>query len=128
MKVAITYENGEVFQHFGRTPQFMLYDIENGEIISEEVLDTGETGHGALAGFLIEAGADVMICGGIGGGAIAAISESGIKVYAGASGKADDVIRSYLAGTLAETSDATCDHHEHKGHGVQNCGHDGCRH
>ena len=128
MKVAITYENGEVFQHFGRTPQFKLYEIENGEIISEEVLDTGETGHGALAGFLIEAGVDVMICGGIGEGAIAAMGESGIKVYAGASGKADDVVRSYLAGTLAEIGDATCDHHDHEGPGGQDSGHGGCHH
>ena len=52
MKVAVTYENGEVFQHFGRTPQFKIYEIENGEVKSSKVIDTGETGHGALAGFL----------------------------------------------------------------------------
>ena len=66
MKVAVTYENGEVFQHFGRTPQFKIYEIENGEVKSSRVIDTGETGHGALAGFLQEEGANVMICGGIG--------------------------------------------------------------
>ncbi len=125
MKVAVTYENDEVFQHFGRTPQFKIYDIENGEVKSSAVINTGETGHGALAGFLRERGADVMICGGIGGGAIAAMAESGIKVYAGASGNADEAIKSYLAGTLAENGDATCDHHEHVGHGEHNCGHGG---
>ena len=83
MKVAVTYENGEVFQHFGRTPQFKIYEIEDGAVKSEEVLDTGETGHGALAGFLQEAGAEVMICGGIGGGAIAAMAESGIYAIRG---------------------------------------------
>ena len=128
MKVAVTYENGEVFQHFGRTPQFKIYEIENGEAKSSQVIDTGETGHGALAGFLKEHGADVMICGGIGGGAIAAMAESNIKVYAGASGKADEVIGAYIAGTLAENGDATCDHHNHEGHGEHMCGHGGCHH
>ena len=128
MRVAITYENGEVFHHFGRTPQFKIYEIENGAVKSSWVIDTGETGHGALAGFLKEHGTDVMICGGIGGGAIAAMAESGIKVYAGASGDADEVIESYIAGTLAEIGDATCDHHEHEGHGEHGCGHGGCHH
>ena len=126
MKVAVTYENGEVFQHFGRTPQFKIYEIDNGEVKAEQVIDTGETGHGALAGFLKDLNVNVMICGGIGGGAIAAMAESGIKVYAGASGKADDVIKSCIAGTLAEIGEATCDHHEH--HGDHNCGHGGCHH
>ena len=128
MKVAVTYENGEVFQHFGRTPQFKIYDIEDGTIKSESILETGEFGHGALAGFLKDAGAEVMICGGIGGGAISAMSEFGIKVYAGASGDADAVIRSYLAGTLAENGDATCDHHGHEYHGDHGCGGGGCHH
>ncbi len=128
MKVAVTYENGEVFQHFGRTPQFKIYEIENGEVKSSQVIDTGETGHGALAEFLRERGVEVMICGGIGGGAIMAMAESGIKVYAGASGAADEVIKSYIDGTLAEMGDATCDHHDHEGHGEQGCGHGGCHH
>ena len=68
MKVAVTYENGEVFQHFGRTPQFKIYEIDNGEVKAEQVIDTGETGHGALAGFLKDLNVNVMICGGIGGG------------------------------------------------------------
>ena len=126
MKVAVTYENGEVFQHFGRTPQFKIYEIEDGAVKSEEVLDTGETGHGALAGFLQEAGAEVMICGGIGGGAIAAMSEAGIKVYAGASGSADEAVNAYVAGSLLEIGEATCDHHGHEGHGEHACGHGGC--
>ena len=126
MKVAVTYENGEVFQHFGRTPQFKIYEIEDGVVISDQVVDTGEAGHGALVGFLQNAGAEAMICGGIGGGAIAAMGESGIKVYSGGSGKADDAINSFLAGTLAESNEATCDHHDHEGHGGHDCGHGGC--
>ena len=126
MKVAVTYENGEVFQHFGRTPAFKVYEISDGKVISSEVIDTNGTGHGALAGFLEDIGAEVMICGGIGGGAIAAMSEAGIKVYAGASGSADETVNAYVAGTLPEIGDATCDHHEHEGHGEHGCGHGGC--
>lgn len=126
MKVAVTYENGEVFQHFGRTPAFKVYEISDGKVISSEVIDTNGTGHGALAGFLENIGAEVMICGGIGGGAIAAMSEAGIKVYAGASGSADDAVNAYVAGTLPEIGDETCDHHEHEGHDEHGCGHDGC--
>ena len=126
MKVAVTYENGEVFQHFGRTPAFKVYEISDGKVISSEVIDTNGTGHGALAGFLENIGAEVMICGGIGGGAIAAMSEAGIKVYAGASGSADEAVNAYVAGTLPEIGDATCDHHEHEGHGEHGCGHGGC--
>ncbi len=128
MKVAVTYENGEVFQHFGRTPQFKVYEVTDGKAVSSEVIDTNGTGHGALAGFLKDLGAEVMICGGIGGGAIAAMGEAGIKVYAGASGNADEVIASYIAGTLPESGDATCDHHDHEGHGDHDCGHGGCHH
>ena len=127
MKVAVTYENGEVFQHFGRIPQFKVYEIADGKVDSSEVIDTNGTGHGALAGFLKDLGAEVMICGGIGGGAIAAMAEAGIKVYAGASGSADDVA-SYIAGTLPESGDVTCDHHDHEGHGDHDCGHGGCHH
>ena len=126
MKVAVTYENGEVFQHFGRTPAFKVYEISDGNVLSSEVIDTNGTGHGALAGFLKDIGAEVMICGGIGGGAIVAMNEAGIKVYAGADGMADDAVASYVAGTLPEIGDATCDHHEYEGHGEHGCGHGGC--
>ncbi len=102
--------------------------MTEGKVVSNEVIDTNGTGHGALAGFLRDLGAEVMICGGIGGGAIAAMGEAGIKVYAGASGSADDVIASYIAGTLPESGDATCDHHDHEGHGKHTCGHGGCHH
>ncbi|MBO4592542.1 MAG: hypothetical protein J5684_08305 [Eubacterium sp.] len=93
------------------------------------ILDNQEAfNYGALAGFLRERGVEVMICGGIGGGAIMAMAESGIKVYAGASGDADEVIKSYISGTLAEIGEATCDHHEHEGHGEHGCGNGGCHH
>ena len=52
MKIAITYENGQVFQHFGHTQQFKVYEIENKKITSSEIVDTNGQGHGALANFL----------------------------------------------------------------------------
>ncbi len=123
MKAAVTYENGEVFQHFGRTPQFKVFEIENGEVVRSEVIDTNGTGHGALAGFLAAAGVNVLICGGIGGGAIAAMESMGIDLYAGASGDADEVIRAYIAGQLPKVGDATCDHNGHGDHEGHSCGH-----
>ena len=69
MKIAVTYENGTIFQHFGHTEQFKLYEVEDGNIWKEEVVDTNGSGHGALAGFLEGHQVDTLICGGIGGGA-----------------------------------------------------------
>ncbi|MCR5108342.1 MAG: dinitrogenase iron-molybdenum cofactor biosynthesis protein [Lachnospiraceae bacterium] len=129
MRVAVTYENGEVFQHFGRTPMFKVYDIENDTIVSDEVIDTNGTGHGALVGFIKDLNAEILICGGIGGGAKEALSGSGIKLYAGALGSADEAVKALINGTLPEVSEATCDHHEHEGHGDHDCSHSGgCHH
>lgn len=67
MRIAVTYENGMVFQHFGHTEQFKFYDVENGKVVKTQVADTNGQGHGALSGFLAQAGAETLICGGIGG-------------------------------------------------------------
>jgi predicted Fe-Mo cluster-binding NifX family protein len=123
MRVAVTYDNGEVFQHFGRTETFKLYDIEDGRVMQEQVIETNGTGHGALAGFLKTAGADVLICGGLGQGAKNALAEAGIKIYAGASGNTDATVRNFIAGTLSEKGEATCDHHGHGEHEYHDCGH-----
>ena len=123
MKVAVTYENGEVFQHFGRTPQFKVYEVTDGKVVSSEVIDTNGTGHGALAGFLRDIGAEVLICGGIGGGAQVAMSDAGIRLFAGTSGPADEVVSAFIAGTLPELGEANCDHHDH--HGGHDCSHGG---
>ena len=125
MKVAVTYENGEVFQHFGRTPQFKVYEITDGKIVSSEAINTDGTGHGALAGFIKDLGAEVLICGGIGGGAQMAMEEASIHLFAGASGNADDAVKAYLDSTLPEIGEATCDHHEHDHHEGHDCSHGG---
>ena len=111
MKIAVTYENGQVFQHFGHTEQFKVYDVEDGKITSSEIVDTDGQGHGALAGFLFGGGVDVLICGGIGGGARNALAEAGIQLYPGATGDADEQVASFLAGSLNYDPNTMCNHH-----------------
>lgn len=125
MRIAVTYENGQIFQHFGRTEQFKLYDVADGKIISEQVVGTMGTGHGALAGFLKNAQADVLICGGIGGGAQMAMREAGIALYGGNTGSADDAVRAFLAQTLVQNENPTCDHHHEHGE-EHSCGSHSC--
>ena len=115
MRIAVTYENGQIFQHFGRTEQFKLYDVADGKIISEQVVGTMGAGHGALAGFLKNAHADVLICGGIGGGAQMAMRKAGIALYSGNTGSADDAVLAFLAQTLVQNENPTCDHHHEHG-------------
>lgn len=126
MKIAVTYENGSVFQHFGHTEQFKLYDVENGQILKEEVVFTMGSGHGALAGFLSAYNVDTLICGGIGGGAQTALVQSGIKLYGGVKGSADEAVKSLLNGTLSFNPDVHCDHHNHEHGEGHTCGSHGC--
>ncbi len=111
MRVAVTYENGEIFQHFGHTEKFKVYDIEDGQIVHEEVVDTNGQGHGALAGFLFGGKVDTLICGGIGGGAQMALKEAGIRLYGGVSGSADAAVKALIEGKLDYDPDVHCDHH-----------------
>lgn len=129
MRIAVPYENGQVFQHFGHTSQMKIYDAENGQIVKEQVADTAGSGHGALTGFLSGLKVDALICGGIGGGAQEALAQANISLYGGVTGGADDAVKAFLAGTLDYNADVRCDHHghEHYGH-LGHCGEDkhGC--
>ena len=113
MKIAVTYDNGEIFQHFGKTESFKVYEVEDNKVVSSEVIGSNGTGHGALAGLLAEQGVNVLICGGIGGGAQTALTEAGIELCAGAQGNTDQAVESYLKGELV-SSGANCDHHHHE--------------
>ena len=115
MKIAVTYDNGTIFQHFGKTENFKVYEVENGQVLSGEVISSNGSGHSALAGLLAGQNVDVLICGGIGGGAQAALTEAGIELCAGAQGYADQAVEAYLKGELV-SSGATCDHHHEEGH------------
>ena len=128
MKIAVTYENGEVFQHFGHTEQFKVYEVRDGVVTDTAILSADGRGHGALALLLGNAGADVLICGGIGAGAQVALSEAGISLYAGVHGDADEAVSALLEGKLAYDPEANCDHHGHHHHenGEDSCGDHGC--
>ena len=129
MRIAVTYENGQVFQHFGHTEQFKLYDVKDGAVSTSKVVSAEGFGHGALADFLKQCQADAVICGGIGGGAQSALAEAGIRLYAGIQGDADEAVAKMIAGTLEYEKNPICDHHgEHHHHGEghgENCDHDG---
>ncbi len=128
MKIAVTYADGEIFQHFGHTQQFKVYQVENGAITGSQVVDTNGSGHGALAEVLNDLGADVLICGGIGGGAQMALAEAGIQLYGGAFGDADQAVADYLSGSLSYNPNVRCNHHDHEeGHSCGgHCGEHSC--
>ena len=123
MKIAVTYENGQIFQHFGHTEHFKLYDITDGKIVSSEIVDTNGSGHGALAGFLMQHSVDTLICGGIGGGAQMALAQAGIRLYGGVSGEVDTAVQALLENKLSYNPDVHCNHHgQAHGSGSHNCG------
>ncbi len=131
MNIAVTYENGQIFQHFGHTEQFKVYEIENNTVVKSFVVDTNGQGHGALAGFLSLNNIEVLICGGIGGGAQMALAQAGIKLYGGVSGDADAAVEAYLTGNLDFNPNVQCNHHGHdhgEGHscGTHSCGSHSC--
>ena len=129
MKIAVTYENGMIFQHFGHTEQFKIYEVAENAVVHAEVVNTNGSGHGALASFLAQHGVDTLICGGIGGGAQAALAEAGIKLCGGVSGEADAAVAALLVSHLGYNPNVHCDHHDHEhGEGGHTCGDHGCGH
>lgn len=122
MRLAVAYEDGQVFQHFGHTAQFLLLDAEDGRFLRREIVATEGSGHGALAGFLREQGVGAVICGGIGAGARMALAQAGILVYGGVQGDADAAAQAWLDNSLAYDPNARCTHHDSE-HGGHACGH-----
>ncbi len=133
MKIAVTYDSslGQIFQHFGHTERFKIYEVAEDKSVQVQVVDTMGSGHGALAGFLKELGVDTLICGGIGGGAKQALAEVGITLYGGVSGSADDAVAALLNGSLSYNPDVMCNHHHDHGHEhshSHSCGNHSCEH
>lgn len=122
MKIAVTYDNGQIFQHFGHTETFKVYDVEDGAVVSSEVIGSNGSGHGALAGLLAQQDIKVLICGGLGDGAKNALTEAGIEVFSGAQGDADAAVDAYLRGELVSAG-VNCDHHHEE---AQGCSEHGC--
>lgn len=121
MKIAVPYSDGQVFQHFGKSEQFKIYDTIDDEIISSEIVDTSGSGHSALADFLKEKGAGVLICGGIDVGAVTALQNAGIQILGGAEGEADKCVEEFLGGRLhfgasgCASCSSSCGHHHGDG-------------
>ena len=126
MRIAVTYENGYIFQHFGHSAQFKVYDVQNGRIEASEIVDTNGSGHGALASLLSGLNADALICGGFGGGAQMALAAAGIRVFGGVSGDADEAVEALLAGVLDFNPNVRCSHHDHHHGADHSCGDHGC--
>ena len=123
MKIAVTFENGEIFQHFGHCEQFKMYSVEDNKVVSSEIVSTDGQGHGAITQFLADNNVDTLICGGIGGGAQNALAENNIKLFGGVSGNADEAVNALLAGDLAYNPNVSCSHHDHvHGEGAHVCG------
>ncbi len=129
MRIAVTYENGTIFQHFGHTERFKVYDVENNKVQTSSIVNTNGSGHGALADLLRKGQIDTLICGGIGGGAKNALAQAGITLYGGVSGDADQAVDAFLSGKLQYNPDVACSHHgeDHHGEG-HTCGQHGEHH
>ena len=108
MIVATTYENGEVFQHFGHTEHFKIYDVEGGRIVACKVIATNGVGHAELANFLKLRGVDVLICGGLGNCARDALGKARIRIYGGVQGECDKVVQEFVDGRLEYDPSAHC--------------------
>ena len=121
MKIAVTYDNGNIFQHFGKTEAFKVYEVEENKVVSSQVISSGGAGHEALAGFLAGQSVDVLICGGIGGGAQTVLGEAGVELCSGAQGDADQAVEAYLKGELV-SSGVNCDHHHEEHDEEHSCG------
>ena len=111
MIVAITYENGNVFMHYGKTRQFILFNIENNSVVDSKIIDCGEYSHHTLADLLKLNNVDVLICGGCGMHAVESLEAKGIKIYNGAYGDVNDVIGQYLANKLKYSGPTDCGCH-----------------
>ena len=122
MRIAVTYEDGFIFQHFGHTAQFKVYDVQDGRVVASQIVDTNGSGHGALASLLSDLTVDVLICGGIGVGAQMALLTAGIRLFGGVSGDADEAVEALLSGVLDFDPNARCDHHGED----HTCGDHGC--
>lgn len=126
MRIAVPYEHGQIFSHFGKTQAFMIYTIENGQILESRLLETGSIGHEALAGLLSQNGVAAVICGGIGSGAQDALQSENITIYPGAKGGADEAVAAFLRGDMSP-GEANCDHHHKESAGEnESCGEEGC--
>ncbi|MCI8850625.1 MAG: dinitrogenase iron-molybdenum cofactor biosynthesis protein [Erysipelotrichaceae bacterium] len=111
MKIAVTYEKGMVFQHFGKSEQFLVVEVEQTKLLNKSLLSADGQGHSALVTLLAKAEIDTLICGGLGQGARNALEQAGITVISGAFGNAEAAVDAYLNGSLQDSPSGQCSHH-----------------
>lgn len=114
MRIAVSYENGTVFQHFGHTQRFKVYDVDQNGVMIATTVNTDGSGHGALADILKKLNVDALICGGIGEGAKRALREAGIALYGGVKGDTDKAVEALLAGKLTYDAGTSCGQRDEK--------------
>ena len=109
MRIAIPYFESMIFQHFGRSKQFKVYEIENHQVLMEMIVEPEAVGHEAVADFLRAIDVRAVICGNIGQEAMRALNGAGILFYGGVSGQADDAITALVGGALAYDPNIRCE-------------------
>ncbi len=106
MKIVVNYLDGEIFQHFGQTPEFKIYEVEDGKVVDSYVISADSEGHRALGKQIVALKADVVICGSLGIPMLEILESAGIKVCGNVSGNADEAVQAYLNGTLVSSTEA----------------------
>lgn len=120
-RIAVPYENGNIFQHFGRTERFQVFDVKNDEVTVVTTINTNGSGHGALADILKKCKVDTLICGGIGDGAKRALDEAGIVFYGGVKGKSEKAVDDLLKQDLIFDMLVECEPHGEHHAGCHSC-------
>ncbi|MFA5449775.1 MAG: NifB/NifX family molybdenum-iron cluster-binding protein [Clostridia bacterium] len=113
MKIAVACEGKQITEHFGHCQNFMIFEVENDKIAGVNSLPNPGHRPGFLPNFLNELGVNVIVSGGMGGGAINIFNEINIKVVTGAKGDAETAVKQYLSGNLKST-ESVCHEHKHK--------------
>lgn len=113
MKIAVAGVGTKVAGHFGHCETFWIYDTEDGKIVKETPIPNPGHKPGFLPNFLGDMGVEVIIAGGMGGGAVDIFNERGIEVIVGAQGETRDMAESYLKGELVSTG-SICHEHDYK--------------
>ena len=114
MKIAVASENNKVTEHFGHCESFNIYETENNEIVKSELIPNPGHRPGFLPNFLNDLGVNVIISGGMGGGAVEIFNDNNIEVITGARGSSIEAANSYLKGELKSTG-SVCHEHQHIG-------------
>ncbi len=112
MKIAVASEGGMVTEHFGHCKDFMFFETQNDKILKSETIANPGHKPGFLPNFLADHGVNVIISGGMGGGAVEIFNERNVEVVVGASGDAKTAVENYLKGNL-KTTGSVCHEHQH---------------